>query len=559
MSENVEVLYSEDCAAKAEHLQRHLEECRARLERGETLRPSLLFLKALHRVLNDDFQKSPELTLLALKSLYLLFTAMPARLRADFLQEVSPDTFLLVSAKIFAWELRRLDRIYARAVEAGSAAGLNPSLALQARLFTLLLLLLREIAAFYGSSGTGGDARLAELKRHVCDFGLVVFFPRLLDYEDGLLLRTALGFFAEFANAELALQFVRRGMLLRLPRFIGVRDFTAVFALLARLFSFPAVREELSAHGYLLRALVGALEQNQITYALQALMPLSLEPAVVAALVEADLDVAMLSLLVVFLRKEPETVEKNRLLWNLLINLASHACFADRVLGAKSFHAVAETLLRGSSSSGLRFLENLFGFAEDTAAKAAHGGLSAVLLEQLERCEESDATPAPRLVNLLAELYALGDRRPITVMMRLAKKRCEPALELALFGFLNKALFRPNFERETVSTQVVEHVLKRYLLAPLEDEARFQFLFFLVNLVVLRRPGFSFEAFTAFLERFAERDVRFLGFALTAFDVFLARAEDQSRAAVVRARKVAFCAETLEKLSLELPPDAEAY
>lgn len=329
------------------------------------------------------------------------------------------------------------------------------------KIFTLLLMILREVLAYFAATD---DARLNELKKFLVDFGLCPFLVRCFDFEDHAILRTTLSFLTEFADEKIALEMVRRGLFTRVGRFFSNKQFGIVFQLLSRLLVFQSVRDELQKFPFILKKIAKVLEQNQIAQGLQLLNFLSLDSPIVDALLESEVEVSLMNLLLLFLKKDAETVEKNKLLWNVLINFCSHSKFGDKILHPKIINPIFDFLFKTRSPSAFKMLENVFTFAKNEGAKALFGHQTTKLLELLEENEETGSTSLASTFNILAEIYNLKERKAITVMMKiLKKKQLHPNIFIASFNFLNKALYAPNFDKEIVNGTVIDYCVKKFL------------------------------------------------------------------------------------------------
>lgn len=566
MEENIEIFYSDDDKAKQAFLEKRLAAVQSLLARGQAYSPSPIFTKALNRVLNDDHKRNPGLTLVTLKNLFLIVTSIsPAELR-EYIEENSPEVFLHVCSKIFAWEFRRLDKIYAKFVEVSSSSQkqatlqtLNLNIATMARVFTIMLMMLAQISR---QLFEWDDQKLKEFKKHCLGFGLAPFLVRVFDFEDSILLRASFSFLSDFMDEQLAEELVRRGIFQRIVRFLPMKEFQVVFTFLNRLFSFQMVRDGLKDHPVVLQSVCKALEQNQIANALQLLNLVSLEPSAVDVLLEADIDLSLMNLLTIYLKKDPETVEKNKLIWNVMINFAAHPGFASKVLNPKILSPVFEFLFATRSFSAFKFLENIFTFATDEAAKTKFGIHTVRLLELFEQSEEHEVPYTASLINILAEIYAIKERKGITIMMRILKKKdVHPNIFIASFRFLNKALFAPNFDPETINSTVIDYCVKRFFAVKteLEEEVKFQLLFFVINAMIAKNYRLDFNSFLEFVQSFEEQNMRSLGFILTGFDAFLLRAENSKQMSEIRTKKLETCAESFQMMEEYNPYEIEDY
>ena len=112
----------------------------------------------------------------------------------------------------------------------------------------------------------------------------------------------------------------------------------------------------------------------------------------------------------------------------------------------------------------------------------------------------------------------------ITIMMKIVKKGpIHPLIFIALFNFLNKALFSLPASPDLVNGHVADYALKRFFKPDrgLEVEGRFQFLFFVINIMVIQRIKIDFSEFLAYVESFEFVNLRFASAVMNSFDAFL--------------------------------------
>ena len=94
---------------------------------------------------------------------------------------------------------------------------------------------------------------------------------------------------------------------------------------------------------------------------------------------------------------------------------------------------------------------------------------------------------------------------------------------VAVFDFLNRALHcMPNCP-DLVNAHVAEYSLKHFFTQDrkLDDESRFQFLFFVHNLVALRRQKIDLNELMDYIDRFEVVNARLIALVLNCFDAIL--------------------------------------
>ncbi len=129
------------------------------------------------------------------------------------------------------------------------------------------------------------------------------------------------------------------------------------------------------------------LEKNQISNSLGLLNLISLEKDVVRILLEYELDLYLLNLVTVFFKKDDSVIEKKKILWNLLINLATNANFACSFLRFKNFKLFTDFMIRTKSLCVFKFIENCVTFCNNNDLLRKMGYLSTELSQMLEQEE----------------------------------------------------------------------------------------------------------------------------------------------------------------------------
>lgn len=90
------------------------------------------------------------------------------------------------------------------------------------------------------------------------------------------------------------------------------------------------------------------------------------------------------------------------------------------------------------------------------------------------------------------------------MMKQMKDQNTHPNVYVACFNFLNKALYSKILSRGLINNSVKDYVLKKYFDPQLymEDEIKFQFMFFLNNLMIMQNSEISFYKFCEYIEQF---------------------------------------------------------
>ena len=587
MDINLEVFYGEDDQAKLAHMTQIFKVLRCQVAKNEVLKTTRLHYKAFARVLADDYKKSPDLTLGALRNMHIIFKNTDHLVRREIVEENPVDVFLLTCSKVFVWEFRRLNRIFTRYCECilhcenngavtgddlnktkgaegpegdltrrpaeklgvltvkensntsneirGAAAKepktlplesrerkivrtMNINLLTQTKIFTLIILIIKEYFSFLSEAEV---PRLSEFRNYFLALGTAEHLVRCLDYEDPLLVRAVVLLLTEVHDEKIMTALLEKGLLPRLTRFVNNKDCQFVTNLIFEILKFPKARGKLTLS--FLREVVAGLEKGNIANALTVLNLVSLEKQSLKILRELELPNALVNVALACFKKEDKKDGK-KLLWNVLINLASQKETGEAFLGHPALPAFFDYLAQTKTESCFKFLENLFWFGRDSPVISKYTQYSPFLLDFLETADDSDKVRVPAAIGLLSNLYQGKERKPITIMMKIVKKPGVPFQTcVAVFDFLNKALYgMPNCP-DLVNQHVAEYSLKNFFSQErkLDDEARFQFLFFLHNLVALRRQKIDINEFMDFVDRFDVVNARLISLVLNCFDAFL--------------------------------------
>lgn len=569
MQANLEVFYGENIQQKIDLCAREFQRLYADSQNNLQCKVDPIFYKALNRVLNDDYKQNPELVRQVLKCIHVIMKNTAESQKLNLISESSIDEFLWTSSKIFVWEFKRLDRIYKRLTELGpepsestskTIKAMNMNIQKQCKIFTLTIIVYAEYWSFLESLEFElSITKKKEFKDNLINFNMLGHLVRFFDYEDQTLLKSITNFLIEVLDERIAVELINKGILQRLYRFLHSNQLPEVYMLVNKLFISAKCRAKLPDHKFFIKGIVLALERNQIANALVTLNLLSLDKPLTPILKEYELDLYLLNLVSVFFKKEDNIIEKKRVLWNLLINLSTTAEFANSFLRYKHFKIIMEFLFRTNSETAFKFIDNTFYFCNDDELKASYGQYTEPLLEYLESSDSNNVVSVSSCLNALSEIYNIKERKAITHMMKLLKKQnTHPNIFISSFYFLNKALYEPHMHKDLISNAVVEHVTSKFIEAPivLEDEVRFQLLFFLYNLNRTRANSkVTYEKFLKLIDGFESVNIRLLGLVLNVFDLYIASfIHDGRDVEEVRNKKIEFFTDTLICLNEGLTP-----
>ena len=112
-------------------------------------------------------------------------------------------------------------------------------------------------------------------------------------------------------------------------------------------------------------------------------------------------------------------------------------------------------------------------------------------------------------------------------MMKILKKsNIHFQTYIAVFGFLNKALYSMPNCNDLVNSHVAEYSLKHFFLPnrKMESEGSFQFLFFVHNLIIIRKFKIDINEFLIYVDSFDVINIRLIALVMNCFDAFLSLA-----------------------------------
>ena len=571
MTTNIEVFYGDNLDQKINLCQTEFQKNYLDLQNQTPSEVDPIFYKALNRVLNDDYKKNPELVRQVLKNIHILFLNYTDEQKLEVITENSIDGFLWTTSKILVWEFKRIDRIYKRYCEvkqenkeasAKVIKAMNLNIQKQCKIFTLVLMMYVEYWNFLDSFEFENSAdKKKEFRDNLLNFNIINHLVKFYDYEDQNLLKTITSFLIEICDKNVAVDLINRKILQRLYRFLHSQQLPSSFVLLNKLFSFEECRKKLGENKFFVKGVILALERNQIGNALVLLNLISLTPEITPLLVEFELDIYLLNLVSLFFKKDDSIIEKKRVLWNLLINVATIPDFANSFLKFKNFKIIFEFLIRTHSDVAFKFIENVFYFSNDYALKAKYGEYTEPLLNYLETSDPTNYNSLSSCLTILSDIYNIKERKAITFMMKILKKQnTHPNIFISSFQFLNKTLYSPNLHKELLSKSVIEYVINKFIEAPivLEDEVKFQLLFFIYNLNQIKNSRVPYETFLGILEGFENVNIRFLGLVLNIFDLYIANYIQLGQEIEdIRNRKIEFFTETIICLNENLTPSVE--
>lgn len=598
MEINLEIFYGEDENAKVTHLDQIFRVFQTQVAKKESLKTSRLHFKAFARVLSDDFKKSPDLSFCALRNMHIIIKNAEEQVRQEIIEENPLDVFLITCCKIFAWEMRRLSKIYSLYYESilqneNSPCGsneliksrsneseaektmrknnqfeqtlgkrnvlglipdncnnilkdqpnqtlintkptfskdsreakvlrtINMNLVKQTRTFTLIVLIIREYFSFFNDF----DAKqVNDFQNYFKTLGMTEHFVRCLDYEDPTLLRAVILLLTEIANEEIVLSLIEKGLLTRITRFVNNKDCQFAINLVFEVLKYQKAREKLTLS--FLKEIVAGLEKGNIANSLAILNLLSVEKEIQSILLELEVPNHLINVALACFRKDDKKDGK-KLLWNVLINLATHKGAVDKFLSHPLFSAFFDHVVNKGTESCFKFLENVLWFSDDFEAKKKFGKYAQFFLEFLEKTEETDNIRIAASISILGEIYQEKERKPITLMMKIVKK---PYIHfqtyISVFGFLNKALYSMPNCCDLVNTHVAEYSLKHFFTQEkkIEAESSFQFLFFVYNLMVIRKFRVDVNEFCNYVDSFEFVNVRLIALVMNCFDAFLSLA-----------------------------------
>lgn len=564
MQNNLEVFYGEDDKQKIEFCNKTFTEFYQFFQSNQIPQIDPIFFKALNRVLNDDYKRNPELTRVALKNVHLIIKNVSDEIKIELITENSIDNFQWTASKIFVWEFKRLNRIYNKYLEIRKnekpnlkiLKTMNINILKQCKIFTLLILIFREHFNLLNYLDLEiNDLKLKEFRDNLINFNLLDHIIKFFDYEDHNLLKTSIYFLMEILDEKIALEIIKKGILYRIYRFLHNVQIP-VYNLLSKMFVYSSVRKILVNYDFFLKGIVLALEKNQISNALVILNLISLNKNIVDKLLEYEIDIYLFNLVTLFFKKEESIVIKKKVLWNLLINLSNHPKFASNLLAYKNFNIFFDFLFKTNAYCSYKLIENIFYFSNDHKRKkifSNHSSQLSVLLEK-ENIEEEKKSC---IINILSEIYNLKERKAISSMMKLMKKSdTNPNIYISSFNFLNKSLYSPNLSKGLVNKGVLDYVMKKYFYTQnyLEDEIKFQFLFFLNNLMIMKNEKVDFDLFIQFIEGFENRNMRFVSIVLNIMDSFLSNAiKSNENIEFIRMKKFEIYEESLDTLNTSFP------
>lgn len=571
MQTNIEVFYGDNLEQKIALCQTEFQKHYLDLQNETSAQIDPIFYKALNRVLNDDYKKNPELVRQVLKNIHILFMNSTDEQKLELINENSIDGFLWTTSKILVWEFKRIDRIYARYLalkndskEKSSKVikAMNLNIQKQSKIFVLIFMIYVEYWSFLeGFEFENSDEKKKEFRDHLLNFNIINHLVKFYDYEDHNLLKTITSFLLEICNEQIAMELINRKILFRIYRFIHSQQLPSAYSLLNKLFSYEECRKKLSENKFFVKGIVLALERNQIANSLVLLNLISLTPEISHLLIEYELEIYLLNLISVFFKKDDAIIEKKKVLWNLLINISTITDFANSFLKFKNFKIVFEFLIRTNSEVAFKFIENVFYFSNDYELKAKYGEYTEPLLSYLEGCDPANYIAITSCLTILSDIYNIKERKAITYMMKILKRQnTHPNIFIASFQFLNKTLYSPNLHRELLSNSVIEYVINKFIESPivLEDEVKFQLLFFIYNLNQVKNNRIPYETFLSILEGFENVNIRFLGLVLNIFDLYIANYIQLGQEIEdIRNRKIEFFTETIICLNENLTPSVE--
>lgn len=564
MQNNLEVFYGEDDKPKIEYCNKIFTEFYQCFQAKEIPEIDPIFFKAINRVLNDDYKINPELTRVALKNVHLIIKNVSDETKIELITENSIDNFQWTASKIFVWEFKRLNRIYTKYLEMKKKEKknfkilrtMNINILKQCKIFTLLILIFREHFSLLNYlEFENNHLKLKEFRENLVNFNLLDHIIKFFDYEDHNLLKTSIYFLLEILDEKIALEIINKGILYRIYRFLHNPQIP-VYNLLSKMFVFSTVRKSLVKYDFFLKGIVLGLEKNQIANALVILNIISLDKNIVDKLLEYEIDLYLFNLVTLFFKKENNVVIKKKILWNLLINLSNNSKFASNLLAYKNFNIFFDFLFKTNAYCCFKLIENIFYFSNDYKKKKIFSNHSSQLSSLLEN-ENIEEEKKSCIINILSEIYNLKERKAISSMMKLMKKNdSNPNIYISSFNFLNKSLYSPNLSKGLINKGVFDYVMKKYFYTQtyLEDEIKFQYLFFLNNLMIIKNEKVDFDLFIQFIEGFENRNMRFVSLVLNIMDCFLSNAiKENGNIEFIRMKKFEIYEDSLDILNTSFP------
>ncbi len=210
-----------------------------------------------------------------------------------------------------------------------------------------------------------------------------------------------------------------------------------------------------------------------------------------------------------------------------MINLSTDPGFASKFLVFKNFKVFWDLLYRTQCMPVLKFIENCLYFSKNHKIKNQFKNHSIELTQILETTAKSEFQKISSIITILSEIYALRERKAISVMMKILKNpKAHPNIYISSFEFLTKALYSPNLQPGLINKSVLDYVMKKYFNSPMffEEEIKFQFLFFICNLMIVKNYPIQFDMFLQKIEVFDQRNLRFLALVMNMMDTFICQA-----------------------------------
>lgn len=569
MEINLEIFYDRDDDKKIVALRHVLESLQA--QEGELTHLSRLFLKCIFRVLRDDYRNNMDLTRTALKTLFyllkngerILVQENDESLLGDIIQENPLEQFLLSAKRIFSWEFKRLSKTVSRSekdsVSDSDIQNSNLTLAKQAQIFSLLVLVLKEYMDLKPSFDFDEDDELhrQENEAHFLiervalmdEHGVIESLVQCLDHSDPALNRTVCLFLKDYMSPPLAKRLVDLHLFLRLSPCFQDKGFDHRYHLMIQWLSTEGVLDAFKERDP--QALVGHLRDGLVKGHKESVLVmlnfLSVHEDYRELLVEAKLELYLLSLTLQFLKKPDKVVLQKKVLWNLLINMSISPDFSARLVETDKLGYFFDKFLSNPQKWQciLKFLDNLFHFASrdpvfQVPKTLAHYAEDVIqLLEDSHRAEGSCGSPVVTgCMSLLSVFRPRLDQSLLNICQsHLLDLDNQPNCQISTMVFLNRVCFAgldsfPEGVLEMIISLVLDS-LKSDQIA--DDELNFQVLQFLCNFLELLisapvdsdkaallrsafEEGLPLEILRDFLGQFQTKSLRFLCLALRFFD-----------------------------------------
>jgi hypothetical protein len=570
MEINLEIFYDRDDDKKIVALKHVLENLQ--MQEEEVTHLSRLFLKCIFRVLRDDYRNNMDLTRTALKTLLYLFKngerilvqENEQSLLGDIIQENPLEQFLLLAKRIFSWEFKRLSKTVTRSqkdqlVET-EIQTYNLTLAKQAQIFSLLILVMKEYMDLKPSSfhTEEDDLHQRENDTHhliervalIDEHGIIESLLKCMDHSDITLNRTVTSFLKDYMSPPLAKRLVELHLFLRLAPCLQEKSFDHRYHLMIQWLSSEGVLVSFKDQDaqLLVSHLRDGLIKGHKESVLIMLNFLSVDEDFRSLLVEAKIQLYLLSLSLQFLKKPDKVVLQKKVLWNLLINMSLNKDFSLHLIKTDKLGNFFDKFLSNPQKwlCILKFLENLFHFASRDPGFVVPSTLAHYVEDIIQLLENSYSLQEdihPPIISGCMWLLSVFKPKPDEGLLKmcqyyLLELENQPNCRISTLVFLNRVSFVnldafPEMSLPMIISLVLESLNSEELP---DDETYFQVLQFLCNLLGLLvsapnesekgnmlkttfEEGLSLNVLSDFLRRFQTKSFRFLCLALRFFDL----------------------------------------